>query len=167
MNSARSFAIHLESILIWGFAATAMLSMVLELSRGLGMSRMSLPFIVGTMFTKDRHRAQVVGFAVHFVTGWLAAFLYALIFESMGYASWWLGAVIGSLHGLFLLSTILPLLPHLHPRMASEYDGPAPTRMLEPPGFLALNYGHRTPLTSLFAHLIFGLILGAFYKVTG
>ncbi|MDA8164521.1 MAG: hypothetical protein M0017_05760 [Desulfobacteraceae bacterium] len=37
--------------------------------------------------------------------------------------------------------------------------------MLEPPGFLCLNYGRRTPLTTLFAYLVFGLIMGAFYQV--
>jgi len=32
------------------------------------------------------------------------------------------------------------MLPGLHLRMASEQRGPEPTRQLEPPGFLALNY---------------------------
>ena len=41
----------------------------------------------------------------------------------------------------------LPLIPGLHPRMASEYQGPTPTRQLEPPGFLALNYGRPTPIS--------------------
>jgi hypothetical protein len=59
------------------------------------------------------------------------------------------------------------LVPGLHPRMASEEQGPSVTRQLEPPGFLALNYGVRTPLTALAAHLVFGAILGAFYRVVG
>ena len=53
----------------------------------------------------------------------------------------------------------------MHPRMASEQHGPTPTRQLEPPGFLALNYGRRTPISLLLAHLVYGAILGAFYRL--
>jgi hypothetical protein len=64
-----------------------------------------------------------------------------------------------------VLTAALPTLPGLHPRMASEQRGPTPTRQLEPPGFLALNYGRRTPLSVVLAHLLYGGILGAFYRV--
>jgi hypothetical protein len=45
--------------------------------------------------------------------------------------------------------------------MASEYEGPIHGRRLQPPGFLALNYGYRTPLTTIAAHALYGAILGA------
>jgi hypothetical protein len=35
--------------------------------------------------------------------------------------------------------------------MASEYEGPDDVRRLESPGFLGLNYGYRTPFTTLLA----------------
>jgi hypothetical protein len=38
-------------------------------------------------------------------------------------------------------------------------------RQLEPPGFLALNYGYETPVAVLIAHLAYGAILGAFYSM--
>jgi hypothetical protein len=38
-------------------------------------------------------------------------------------------------------------------------------RQLEPPGFLALNYGYQTPASVLVAHVAYGSILGAFYAV--
>jgi hypothetical protein len=59
----------------------------------------------------------------------------------------------------------MSLLPGLHPRMASEQHGPEAQNMLEPPGFLALHYGVRTPLAILFSHAVFGAILGAFYHL--
>ena len=58
-----------------------------------------------------------------------------------------------------------PILPALHPRMANEQYGPTIVRQLEPPGFLGLHYGWRTPLSVLLAHAIFGAILGAFYVI--
>ena len=59
----------------------------------------------------------------------------------------------------------MPLLPSLHPRMASLVRGPTPTRLLEPPGFLAMHYGRRTAVWVIFAHLLYGGILGAFYPL--
>jgi hypothetical protein len=156
---------NLESVLLWGFVATIALTTLVQGGQSLGLSRMSLPFILGTMFTANRDRAAMVGFLVHLLNGWLFAFLYALAFESWGRATWWLGGGIGLVHGLAVLVALMPVLPGFHPRMASEERGPEPTRMLEPPGLLALNYGRRTPLLALLAHLVYGAIIGAFYQL--
>lgn len=72
----------------------------------------------------------------------------------------WLGLLFGMVHGLIQLIVLLPLLVHCHPRIASEYDGPSDARRLEPPGFPALNFGYRTPLVTLIAHMAYGVILG-------
>jgi hypothetical protein len=158
---------NLESILLWGFVATIVLTTIMQGGQGIGLSRMSLPFMLGTMFTANRDRAGMLGFLVHLLNGWLFALLYALAFESWRRATWWLGAGIGLVHGLAVLVALMPVLPGFHPRMASEQRGPEPTRELEPPGFLALNYGRRTPLLALLAHLVYGAIIGAFYRLAG
>ena len=156
---------NLGSILLWGFVATMVLTAIMQGGQSLGLSRMSLPFIVGTMFTGNRDRAPMFGFLTHLLNGWLFAFLYAGAFESWQQATWWLGAAIGLVHALAVLLALMPVLPGFHPRMASEQRGPEPTRMLEPPGFLGLNYGRRTPLLLVAAHLVYGAILGGFYQV--
>jgi uncharacterized membrane protein YagU involved in acid resistance len=117
------------------------------------------------MFTSNRDRAALVGFGVHLLFGWLFALLYASTFESWRRANGRLGGAIGLVHALFVLSVGMPLLPALHPRMASERQGPTPTRLLEPPGFLALNYGRRTPLSVVLAHLVYGAVLGRYYRL--
>jgi hypothetical protein len=117
------------------------------------------------MVTPDRDRAKLLGFLVHLVNGWWLAAIYAAAFRSWRRATWWLGASIGLVHGLFVLLVVMTLLPGLHPRMASEQRGPTPTRQLEPPGFLALNYGRRTPFSVLLAHVAYGAVLGAFYRL--
>jgi hypothetical protein len=157
--------VNLPSILLWGFLATTVMSIVMAASQGLGLSRMGIPFILGTMVTADRRRAALYGSAIHLVNGWLFAFGYAAVFESLGRAQPWLGAALGLVHALAVLTVLLPALPGLHPRMASETRGPEPTRALEPPGFLALNYGRRTPLVAIVAHLVYGTVLGAFYEL--
>ena len=55
----------------------------------------------------------------------------------------------------------------MHPRLASEHDGPASGFRLEPPGFMGLNYGRGTPLTTLLAQTIYGLTLGLFAQIFG
>lgn len=161
-----TFTAHLPALLLWGLIATVAMTTILGASQGLGLSRLSLPFLVGTVFTRRRARATVLGFVLYVIGGWLFAMLYFLVFISLGTASWWLGGLLGVLHGVFLLVCALPLLPYAHPRMASEHDGPCRTSLLEPPGFLGLHYGPQTPLTLLAAQAVYGATLGGFCQYT-
>ena len=154
---------NLPSILLWGFAATIVLTTLTIAGQSLGLTRIDMPFIVGTMLTPDRDRAKFLGVVVHLINGWLFAFVYALFFENLHAPTMWGGAVIGLVQGIFVVTVLLPTLPGVHPRMVSEFRGPEPTRLLEPPGFLAVNYGRNTPLVLLFAHGVYGSILGGFY----
>jgi hypothetical protein len=79
--------------------------------------------------------------------------------------NWWFGALLGLIHALFILSVVMSLLPSLHPRMATERDGPTAIRQLEPPGFMGLNYGYRTPISVFLSHAAFGAILGSLYQL--
>jgi len=161
-----SFAFgKIEHIFLWGLMATTVMTIILAGSQGMGLSRLSLPFLAGTLVTGNRWRASIVGFVIYFIGGWLFAFLYFLLFLSLGKSNWWIGAITGLIHGLFLLVVVLPVLPYMHPRLATEYDGPTATRRIEPPGFMGLNYGYRTPFTTLLGHACYGMILGAFYPL--
>jgi uncharacterized membrane protein YagU involved in acid resistance len=153
------------SWLLWGFASTIVLTTILAGSQGLGMTRMNIPYLLGTMATPNRDRAKVIGILFHIVNGWLFSLLYIAAFHAWGTATWWLGALIGLVHSSFVLVVGMPSLPGMHPRMATEQYGPTVVRQLEPPGFLALNYGFQTPVSVVIAHVIFGAILGAFYKI--
>lgn len=153
---------NIPATLIWGFAATTVLTAMLRSSQALGFSRMDLPLLLGLLFTPNRDRAKVYGSFVHLLNGWAFTVIYVVLFNSTGRSGAWLGAIIGGMHGLMVLLIALPILPGLHPRMASDATGPEPTRELEPPGFLALNYGRSTPSVTLFAHIVYGAILGTF-----
>jgi hypothetical protein len=134
-------------------------------SQGLGWTRISLPYMIGTIFSARRSWATVIGLGLHFVLGIGFSVFYALLFEEWRRAGVAIGAGLGLLHGLFVLLVGLETLSAFHPRMASRHHGPTPTRQLEPPGLLALNYGWRTPLVTLVAHVTYGAILGAFYDM--
>jgi hypothetical protein len=152
------------SWLVWGFAATAVLTTLMAGSEGIGVTRMNIPHMLGTMFTPNRDRAKVYGAALHFLNGWAFSIVYVAVFHAAQIFTWWFGIVLGVVHTAFVLAVAAPVMPGIHPRMASALRGPTVSRQLEPPGFLALNYGARTPISVLVAHLAFGAILGGFYR---
>jgi hypothetical protein len=154
-----------SSWLLWGFLATIVLTTISSATQGVGLTRMNFPYMLGTMFTPDRDRAKLYGFFLQIGVGLAFSLIYVLIFQSLGAAGWWRGVIIGMVHAVIVLIVIIALLPGLHPRMASEQQGPEAHNMLEPPGFLALNYGGGTPVTVILSHSIFGAILGAFYHL--
>ena len=159
--------VHVHSILLWGAAATLLLTLVEAGAQERGISRISLPFLIGTAFTGDRRRALWLGFIAHFTVGWILALAYAMVMEDLGRTGWWLGAVVGLVHGATFLGLIAPLLPLVHPRMADELHGPTPTAWLQPPGWFAMHYGRWTPLVSLVGHGLYGAVLGGFYELAG
>jgi hypothetical protein len=152
-----------HSILVWGFAASVVLLTTTIAGQSLGLTRIDIPFILGTIFTANRDRAKVLGVAMHIANGWGFALAYGYFFESIELATWWFGALIGAVQGVFVVVVLLPILPGFHPRMVSDYRGPEPTRLLEPPGFLASNYGRWTAVVIIIAHTLYGLVLGMFY----
>jgi uncharacterized membrane protein YagU involved in acid resistance len=153
--------------LLWGFVGTVVLTGLTAAAQGLRLTRISLPYMLGTMFTPGRDRAKLVGFGVHLLNGWIFSLIYVLAFHQWGASGWWRGALIGVVHAAFVLTAGMRLLPGLHPRMATEEQGPTVMRQLEPPGFLALNYGVGTPVAVLVGHVVYGAIIGAFYRMPG
>lgn len=145
---------------LFGLVATTLLTTVLVLVQLLGRSRLDLPLLLGTAFVADPDRARVVGFVVHLGFGQLFAGFYAAGFATLDRAGWWLGATFGLVHAVVALTVLVPLLPGVHPRMASDRAGPNSTAVLEPPGTLAINYGLATPLVTIAAHVVYGAVLG-------
>jgi hypothetical protein len=152
---------------LWGFAATVVHTTIMALAQGLGLTRLSIPLLLGTTLTPHRDRARMIGAAVHLVNGWLFALLYLAFFRTWGGGGAVRGALLGAVHALFVLAVLMPIYPALHPRMAGEHHGPSAVRQLEPPGFFGLHYGYRTPLTVFAAHVVYGAILGYFYRAGG
>jgi hypothetical protein len=145
---------------VFGLVATTLLTTVLIVVQLLGRTRLDLPLMLGTAFVADPDRARVVGFGVHLAFGQLFAAFYAAGFASLDRAGWWLGALFGLVHAVVALAVLVPLLPSVHPRMASERAGPNSTAVLEPPGLLAINYGLATPTVTVVAHVVYGVVLG-------
>ena len=152
--------------LVWsaiagGVLGTLALTTIVRASSELSLTRMDLPLLLGTTVTENRRKARAIGYAIHFVIGPMFALGYAALFLALGEHSWWMGAVFGALHAVFtgtvLTNVILPL---VHPRIATPDTAANDVSLIEPPGFLMLNYGRNTFLIALLAHVAFGAIVG-------
>ena len=146
--------------MLFGLLATAVLTSIMIVAQLVGWTRLDLPLVLGTMLTPDPDHARVVGFFMHLVIGQAFALGYTAAFALLDRSTWWLGALFALVHAAVALTILVPLLPGVHPRMASNRAGLAAHSELEPPGLLALNYGIETPAVAIVAHLAFGVALG-------
>ena len=149
--------------LVGGVVGTIVLTSGLRVAQELGVTRMDIPLLLGTMFTDRRGRASAIGYVIHFVNGLLFALAYYGVFRAVGHAGWLFGAALGLVHAALaggLLLTVL--LPAVHPRMGTPWTDAEETPLLEAPGFLLANYGRRTVIWTLFGHIVFGAIVGGF-----
>ncbi len=78
------------------------------------------------------------------------------------------GSAFGLVHALFAGTALVNiLLPVVHPRMGSTQSAANSSPLLEPPGFMMLNYGPSTPALTLITHVIYGAIVGGFVSLSG
>jgi hypothetical protein len=146
-----------------GFIGTLVLTTVLRAASELRLTRIDLPFLLGTVVTTDRLRAKALGYVFHFFFGFFFALGYYAVFRALGRAGWWLGVALGLVHGVFTGSALFNvLLPVIHPRMGTSLSSIESEALLEPPGFMMLNYGRGSPLASLVAHVAYGALVGGF-----
>lgn len=147
--------------LVGGFLGTVVLTTTLRAAGELGLTRMDLPFLLGTAVSEDRVRAKLIGYSLHFVFGLVFAVGYYAVFAAIDESGALLGALLGLLHALFAGTALVNvILPAVHPRMGTGFDAAGSAPMLEPPGFMLVNYGRQTMLMMIFAHVIYGAVVG-------
>jgi hypothetical protein len=153
---------------VGGLVGTIVLTTILRAASELGLTRMDIPFLLGTAVTTDRVRAKALGYALHFGFGLLFALAYYAVFLVIDASGFLLGGVFGLVHALFAGTALVNvLLPVVHPRMGTDFTAAGETPLLEPPGFLLLNYGRQTPVATLVAHIAYGAIVGGFVSLAG
>jgi hypothetical protein len=156
----------MASAVVGGVLGTLVFSTIAKAASEMALTRMDLPLLLGTAATDNRRTARAIGFLFHLLLGILFAIAYAEVFAVVGRSSWAAGALLGVLHGIFT-STILVnvLLPIVHPRMATAETAANEIALIEPPGFLMLNYGRNTFLVTLVAHIAYGAVVGWLVRV--
>jgi hypothetical protein len=155
-------------VTIWGALAggvigTIVLTSGLRIAQELGLTRMDIPLLLGTIFSDHRSRASVIGYLVHFSNGLVFSLAYYAIFRAVDQAGWWFGAALGVVHAALAGGALMTvLLPAVHPRMGTPWSDAEETPLLEPPGFMLANYGRRTVIWTFLTHVAYGAIVGGF-----
>jgi hypothetical protein len=151
-----------------GLIGTIVLTSLMRAANELKLTRIDLPFLLGTAMSGDRARAKAAGYLLHFGFGLVFALGYHAVFTAIGAAGWGLGATLGLLHGVFASTALVNvLLPVVHPRMGSSMTGAGDAPLLEPPGFLLRNYGVQTPVVAIASHVAYGSIVGGISSLSG
>jgi hypothetical protein len=151
----------IASALAGGVIGTLALATIIKAAAEAGMTRLDVALLLGTAVTDNRRQARALGYIFHFVLGIAFAEAYGGFFAIVGHASWRLGALLGVLHALFTATVLVSvLLPVVHPRMATADTAANEITLIEPPGFLMLNYGRSTFLVTLVAHIVYGALVG-------
>jgi hypothetical protein len=155
--------VSLAGALAGGLVGTVVLTSSLRLTQALGLTRMDIPLLLGTVFSEDRRKATLIGYAVHFSNGVLFSLGYAAIFFAVDQAGWLFGGALGVVHAAFAGGALVNvLLPAVHPRMGTPWTDAEETPVLEPPGFMLVNYGRHTVIATFLAHVAYGAIVGGF-----
>lgn len=156
-------AISIWAALAGGFAGTLVLTTTLRAASELKLTRIDIPFLLGSAFTANRTKAKALGYLLHFAAGLLFALGYYALFLAIDRSGWLVGAMFGLAHGMFAGTALVNiLLPLVHPRMGTTLTSAPDVALVEPPGFLMLNYGLATPAVSLAAHVAYGALVGGF-----
>lgn len=157
---------------IAGIIGGAVMTVVMSVAKGMGMTEMDMSLVEGAFFTDDPQKAKTLGLMMHLVvmSGLVIGSIYALLFAAFGVTggnAWWVGALFGIVHGL-IGGAMMALLPAMHPRMGGGGMTPAAAMgsqsiSLREPGLFATNYGTKTPTGIMASHVAYGLVVGLVY----
>jgi len=130
---------NLTAAIIAGFVGTAVMTGLMYMAPMMGMPKMNIIGMLGTMFTANEGAARVIGVILHFMMGIIFALIYAWLWSvGIGAATWWWGLLFGAVHGVAAM-IMMPLMIRMHPR---------------PP---AMQMGPMLMMGLLLGHLVFGL----------
>ena len=155
--------LHWWEGLVAGFAATLVMTPMMQAGAAMGMTRMNMAVMLGSMFRRDAGSAYRLGMALHFGNGLLFGFVYALVWSAIDPAldnAWWVGPVFGTVHSLVAMAT-MPVMSGMHPRVEGRGGTAAAGEVVLPRfGFGGSGFGSMTPIGILMGHLVFGLVWG-------
>jgi hypothetical protein len=156
----------IATAVVGGVVGTLVFATIVKAASEMALTRMDLALLLGTAATDNRRTARALGYLFHLALGILFAIAYAGFFVAVGRSAWWLGAVLGALHAIFTATILVNvLLPIVHPRMATTETAANEIALIEPPGFLMLNYGRNTFVVNLVAHIAYGAIVGGVVRL--
>jgi hypothetical protein len=148
--------LNIVGAIVAGLAGTAAMTMLLMIAPMMGMPKMDIPGMLGSMFGAPG--SKPMGFVMHFMMGVVFAIIYAFLFSVIaGPSLIVLGLIFGAVHWL-IVGVMMAVIPMMHAGMRSG-DVPAPGMYMMKSG------GMMSFIGGLMGHLLFGVIVAVVYKL--
>ena len=139
--------------IVAGLAGTVVISMLMAMAPKMGMPKMAIWEMLGTMFSKQGNPA--LGWIVHFMMGVIFAIIYAALWAAgIGSATLLSGVVFGVAHFL-VAGLMMGGMPMLHAGIKAG--------TVKAPGVLMLNTGVMGLMGGLIGHAVYGLVVALVY----
>lgn len=142
-----------------GLAGTAVMTVLMTLAPMMGMPKMNMPALLGSMFGAPGSRA--LGLLMHFMMGTVFGLVYAVLFTVVtGPSIIVLGLLFGVVHWL-IVGLMTGMMPMMHAGIKSG--------QVQAPGIYMTNLGGMLGFAGgLMGHVVFGLVVGLIYGlITG
>lgn len=132
--------------IVAGLVGTAVMTLLMYMGPMMGMPKMDMLGMLGTMFTTGGS-AHILGGVVHFVMGAVFGVVYAFLWASViGAPTWLWGLIFGLVHGVVALVT-MPMMIRMHPRPP---EGMTSTSPMMAAGMII-------------GHIVFGIVVALTY----
>jgi hypothetical protein len=142
------------SAVVAGFVATIVFTMILVMAPKMGMPKMDIVSLLGSMFSAKSN--PVLGWTMHLMMGVVFALVYAFIWSlGFGAATWGIGLIFGAIHWL-IVGMVIGMIPMVHVGIKRG--------AIHAPGlWMTKNGGIMAFMGGLVGHMIFGAVVALTY----
>ena len=144
---------NLIAAVIAGLVGTVVITAMMAMGPRMGMPRMDMPAMLGSMFGAPGSKAM--GMGMHLMLGAVFAVIYALLFPVIGGNIIVLGLIFGVVHWL-IVGMAMGMMPMMHAGIRSG-DVAAPGLYMTASG------GTMGFMGGLMGHMVFGIVVGIVY----
>lgn len=136
-----------------GVVASLVFSMVLAMAPKMGMPKMDIVSLLGSMFGKPN---QALGWMMHLMMGVVFALIYAFLWSAGISGATWLGGLIFGAVQWLAVGVIMGMIPMMHVGIKSG--------AVKAPGlWMTNNGGLMAFMGGLVGHMIFGVVIALVY----
>ena len=148
--------LNIIGAIVAGLVGTVVMTMVMVMAPKMGMPKMDIVGLLGSMFKKEGVRP--IGMAIHFMMGIVFAVIYAFVWsKGIGRASVGYGALFGTIHWL-IVGLIMGMIPILHAGIKAG--------TVKAPGiYMTNNGGPKGFMGGLVGHIVYGITVALIYSL--
>lgn len=138
-------------IIVAGLVGTAVITALMYAGPMMGMPKMDIAQIQGSMVLPMGTTAFAVGMVTHFMMGIVFTAIYALVWDVTDLdVTWWSGLIFGAVHAMVAAAGMAMMVPFHKEMKAGNLDSP-------------FSGGAKSMMGMLMGHLVFGLVVALVY----